>query len=217
MPCLQNRDERHAIEKNGFTRLYNKRATNVTARLILALLLASSLSGCRTSDGIQPHATIPLRRPGVLRADSHPGRAVASRPATRLEQEPLALEQAIEIALANNPQLAAAGYEVDAASAEHDVALGAILPHVSVQGGYTLYREERLIQPRRPGTSEVLGFTDQLVSGDFVLTMPLFMGGRLLNRIKAAELMTNAVRHQWCYSRSELAFNVSSVFYSMRW
>lgn len=141
--------------------------------------------------------------------------ATASDPTTQAVEGPITLAEAIAISLANNPELAAARYGVDAASAERDIAVGARLPDIRLQGGYASYRKPRLIKPRRPGPYEVLGFTDELLFGGFVLTMPLYTGGRLRNQVTAAELITQAARHQLLYSRTELAFNVSSVFYSM--
>ena len=141
--------------------------------------------------------------------------ATASDPTTQAVQGPITLAEAIEISLANNPELAAAGYGVDAASAQRDIAVGARLPEIHLEGGYAFYREPRLIKPRRPGTLEVLGFTDELLFGDFVLRVPLYTGGRLRNQVVAAELITQARWQQLLHSRTELVFNVSSVFYSM--
>ena len=141
--------------------------------------------------------------------------ATASGPTTQAVQGPITLAKAIEISLANNPTLAAAGYGVDAASAERDIAVGARLPEIRLQGGCEFYRKSRLIKPRRPGLYEVLGFTDELLSGGFVLRVPLYTGGRLRNQVIAAELITQARSQQLLYSRTELVFNVSSVFYSM--
>jgi len=143
------------------------------------------------------------------------GLAAAADPMTQAVQGPITLAHAIEISLANNPELAAARYAVNEDGAERDIAVGARLPEVRLQGGYSFYREPRLIKPRRPGTSEVLSFTDELLYGDFVLTMPLFTGGRLRNRVVATELITQARWEQLLYNRTELVFNVSSVFYSM--
>ena len=141
--------------------------------------------------------------------------ATASDPTTQALQGPITLAEAIDISLANNPDLTAARYDVDEASAQRDIAFGARLPELRLEGGYASFREPRLIKPRRPGTLEVLGFTDELLAGDFVLTVPLYTGGRLRNHVIGAELITQARCQQLLHSRTELVFNVSSVFYSM--
>ncbi len=141
--------------------------------------------------------------------------AIAADTTDRFVQGPITLEDAIEIALENNPELAAQGHDVDAAGARRDIALGKRLPEVHLRGGPEFYRKPRLIKPRRPGTYEVLSFTDQLFPGDIALTVPLFTGGRLKNQVVVAELIQQAKWRRLLYNRTELVFNVSSVFYSM--
>lgn len=183
------------------------------AQLVVLIIMAMLLPSCALNDYTKPYAGIPQQTPHTHVPASRPVNGPVDELVTL--DGPITLARAIEISLANNPDLAAAQYNVDTARAERDVAFGAILPKISMEAGYEMYREDRLIQPRRPGTSEALGFTDQLVLGDFVLSMPLFMGGRLINQIKAAELITESTRKQLLYSQTELVFNVSSVFYSM--
>ncbi|MBN1851246.1 MAG: TolC family protein [Pirellulales bacterium] len=139
----------------------------------------------------------------------------AATPMDQVADQTITLAEAIEISLANNPELAAKRYGVDAARAEYDIAVGARLPEFYLLGRYNYYRAPRLIQPRRPGTSESLAFTDELLSGDFVLTMPLYTGGQLRNQVIATDLITQAKWERLLYSRAELVFNVSSVFYAM--
>ncbi len=141
--------------------------------------------------------------------------ATAAELSMQTVQGPVTLEEAIEISLANNPELAAARYSVETASADRDIAHGARLPEIHLEGAWEFDRAPRLIQPRRPGPGDTLPFTDELFAGDIVLTVPLFTGGRLKNQVIAAELITQARCQQLLYSRTELVFNVSSVFYSM--
>jgi len=176
-------------------------------RLTAVALFVGALPGCAMLDATDPDAKIPQRAPSRY--------APVSRPTTQLIEGPLTLPKAIEISLANNPGLASARHDVDAASAQREVAFGALLPKIGLGGGYTNYRDDRLMKPRRRGTSEALQFTDELVSGDIVLAMPLYTGGRLTNQVKAADLITRSAKQQFFYSRTELVFNVSSVFYSM--
>ena len=48
-----------------------------------------------------------------------------------------------------------------------------------------------------------------------MLSMPIFTGGRLVNQVKAADLLREATLHRLARSREELVFNISSVFYSI--
>ena len=179
---------------------------------VMSILL---VSGCALLDPSVPCTKTFQHALHDYAATSRPARWPTTRRATQTEEGPLTLANAIKIALHNNPDLAAAGHGVDAAEAQCDVAVGAILPKVNLEGGYTYFREERLIKPRRPGTLNVLGFTDELITGDVVLTMPLYTGGRLRIQITAAELIARSRKQQLVRSRTELVFNVSSVFYSM--
>ena len=131
------------------------------------------------------------------------------------DQSRLTLEQCIDIALKNNPEIAKNTWNTKTAMAEKDIAQGRLWPEIGVVGGYTHYRDDRLITPRRPGGQDVLGFTDELLSGGVVLSMPLYTGGRLRNEVKATEQITRSTQYQLLRSKRELVFNVSNVFYSM--
>jgi len=174
--------------------------------LIAAAVLVAFVPACVLFDPTDPYAAIPQRALGKY--------APATRSATQPINGAITLFEAIEIALANNPELVACRYGVDAASAEHDVAIGAILPRVNVKSGYDHYLDRhRLGAPRYLG--EPRTFSDGVFSSDLVVKMPLFAGGRLISEIKATELLQAASEHQLSRSRQELVFNVSSVFYSI--
>jgi len=125
---------------------------------------------------------------------------------------PITLEEAIATALASNPGLARAAHEADAAGARRDYSIGTVLPEVGLRGGYAhTLDDQRLVQARGPGEEGV--FDDDIFSGDLVVSMPLFAGGRLISEIQARELLEAAARHRFARTQSELVFNVSSVFY----
>jgi len=130
-------------------------------------------------------------------------------------QTRLTLEQCIDIALKNNPGIAQKKWDTKTAQAEKDIAQGRLWPEIGVVGGYSHYRDDRLITPRRPGGPDALQFTDELVSGDLVLSMPLYTGGKIRNEVKATEQMVQSTQYQLLRNRRELVFNVSNIFYSM--
>jgi len=45
--------------------------------------------------------------------------------------------------------------------------------------------------------------------------MPLFTGGRIINTVRAADLLQSAAEHRLVRTREELVFNVSSTFYAI--
>jgi len=177
-----------------------------TVALILGLLAV--LPGCALMSPTDPYRPVDLYGPSARRG------AATSRPAAPSVNAVVDLSQAIEIALANNPEVAAVGWESQAAQAQRDAAFGAILPTVNVVGGYTRYLDDQRLVPAT-FNSEKGVFSDDIFSSDLVVTVPLFTGGRLISEIRAAELLQKAAEHRLARSRQELVFNVSSVFYSI--
>ncbi len=178
-------------------------------KLTAVLLSSAIISGCTILDHTDAYPPMPQQNVNKDALDP------PVKTETKSLKEPITLAHAIDIALANNPRLAASSYYVQAAKAQHDIAIGEILPKLDLVGSYSSFREDRLIKPRRPGTSEVLQFTDQLASNDIVLKMPLFMGGQLINEIRATKLLQVATEHRLARDKEELVFNISSVFYSI--
>lgn len=179
---------------------------NGWARLVMAVAGVVSLSGCALLDPTDPYA-------GLAGQAWNEGVPIV-RPPARSVEGPLTLARAIETSLANNPDLAAAGHGVEAAMAERDIAVGAVLPKVSVKGGYDYYLDRHRLGPPR-FVGERRTYSDGAFSSDLVVSMPLFAGGRLISEIKAAELLAAASEHRLARTRQELVFNVSSVFYNI--
>ncbi len=127
---------------------------------------------------------------------------------------PLSLHDCIETALANNPDIAAGIWTEKAAAAGRNEAEAQRWPWVHARGAYTHSVDNNLLKPlSRPAEPSV--FTDDVVAGDLVLAFPIFTGGRITNRIAAADLLEKAARHQLARTRDELVFNVSSLFYAI--
>jgi len=142
------------------------------------------------------------------------GGSASSLPVSRVPATPLTLRQCIEIALANNPQVAQRRWDAQVAEAQRDVAAAQRWPSLEAVGGYRRYLDDqRLVAARKP--SEVGTWSSDIFSGDLVVSMPLFAGGRIVNEIRAADLASLAARHQLARTRSEVVFNVSSAFYTI--
>lgn len=126
----------------------------------------------------------------------------------------LDLEAALEIALAHNPTLAAAGWEGEAARARRDGAAGERWPRFGVVGTYTHHLDEqRLLPVRQPGDPSVL--SRDIVSGDLVLSVPLFTGGRLGHQLRGAGLLAEAARGRALRTREEIISSLSSLFFAI--
>ena len=134
--------------------------------------------------------------------------------APKILDEDLTLDRAINIALANNPDISAGTWSIQAARAQKDIAVAQRWPHLHSVGSYASLLYDQMLVPRRsPG---VVGtFSDEIISGDLIINMPIFTGGRITNEIKAAELLWEAEEYSLNWTSKELIFNVSSVFYNI--
>jgi len=177
-------------------------------------LTVFAFSGCALVHPTNPYRTAGIQMPG---ASERP----AGLPSAKELERPLDLPLAIEIALANNPDIAATGWDVEAAQAQHDLVFGEMLPSLRAVGGYSHYNFPQRLIPKRGENAPGPFFNDQgafgrdVVSEDLVLSMPLFTGGRLINQLKAAKLLKIAANQRLARSRKELIFNVSSVFFNI--
>lgn len=127
---------------------------------------------------------------------------------------PLTLERAVSIALAYNPDVGAKSAEWEQAKAGKAGAAGAAWPTLRAVGGYTHFLDNQRVIPAR-FNGESGAFSDDLLFGDLVLSVPLFTGGQISNRIQAAELLAAAAEHRFVRTREELVFNIASLFYAI--
>jgi len=158
-----------------------------------------------------PYAPIPTAKGSGVRIPS------PSHPFPEKETAPegqLTLERSIEIALKNNPEVAATLWDVSAAGAKVDQAKAARLPALTYEGNYIKYLNSRPLWEARFNNERRL-FAKQQSRGDVLLKLPLFTGGRIINEIKAAELFRLAEQNRLSRTRDELVFNVSSTFYGI--
>lgn len=166
-----------------------------------------SFAGCALINPTNPY-------PDVTRTQVQTESRAVSRSKIDTENKSITLSDAIGIALENNPSVAAARHETDAASARHAQAFARALPKIDATGGYTHdMDDQRLIPAHYNGEPGVFG--DDIYSAEMVLTQPLFTGGRLINGISAAKLLEQAAVHRLSRTREELVFNVSSTFYTI--
>jgi outer membrane protein len=174
-------------------------------KILPMVLLLGLLNGCAPMRPTDPYA--PAGPETRYFAES----AFAHQQPVDIPESPLTRQKAVETALANNPEVAAQGWDLTAAQARRDQAFGARLPRFGIAGGYThSLDEQRLVSASKDGEPGL--FSRDLISGDLVVSMPLFTGGRLVNQVKAADLLRQAASQRLARSRKELVFNVSSVF-----
>jgi len=126
----------------------------------------------------------------------------------------LTLEEAVQLALDNNPEIAAAQWEQQAAEAQFDAAQASRWPRITAEAGTQHFNDrQRLIPARYNG--EPGDFDRDITRGDLVLTFPLFTGGRIGSEIDAANWLKQAQGKALARTREELVFAVSSAFYTL--
>lgn len=129
-------------------------------------------------------------------------------------EEALTLEQCIQVALENNPNIGARIGIVEAARAGVDEAAGQRWPSLNALGRYGHYLDpQRLVPARKPG--EAGAYSEDIFGGDLVMRMPLYTGGRITNEIKASEAVQLSTEERLERARQELVFDVSRVFFFM--
>ncbi len=126
----------------------------------------------------------------------------------------LSLDTCIAIALRNNPQLSAERWDAAAAASDITISAARRWPSLNFTGSYFHYQDDqRLVPPMGPGQATF--FTRNIVSGDLVLRLPLYAGGRIVNEIRAAELLDLAAEQRLARTREELIFSVTSTYYAI--
>jgi len=128
------------------------------------------------------------------------------------------LDEAIEFAIKNNPNIAAGQSAVEREGFGVDAAKGARLPRVDLVGGVTRSRFAQPITPISGNPLDGGGFPefDETKSDVGVqMTLPLYTGGRLTRGVRIAEIRKTIAREALGMGRSELAFNVTSAYYKI--
>lgn len=127
---------------------------------------------------------------------------------------PLTLDRCIELALKHNPDIGAGTSAVLAADAAAANRRGLRWPSVNATGGYRSYLDPLKLFPSRY-PSEPGYFTDQIISGDLVVQMPLFTGGKITSDIQVSDLLKQAAESRLTRTKEEVVFNVSSIFHAI--
>jgi len=131
-----------------------------------------------------------------------------------LPEGPLDLNRALKIAVQNNPELRARGAEVDQAQAAKEGAAGAQWPRLDAVGGYTRFLDPARVTPAHSNLP-VGAYSTDILGEDLVLSMPLYTGGQITHRIRAAEFLQAAAAGRVVRNRDELIFNVTSLYYAI--
>ena len=187
---------------------------NIVYRSACAAIAVSAMAmaGCALTRPTDPYAPVSYLRHSrmdkmVIGSSQSPVDSMAIR-------GPLTLSRAIQIALANSPEIAAVQWDATSADNRQKAVEAGRWPVLSAEAEYGHFLDaQRLIPARYNGESGV--FDRDIYRGDLVIKFPLFTGGRLTNEIGAAELLAQSEGKRLARTREELVFNLASTFYAM--
>jgi len=127
------------------------------------------------------------------------------------QEKPLTLDECIREALIHNPQLNAAAARSQALDHAADAVRASRWPRIDLSLDYSYAdRPQRLMQPSFQG--EVLLYDSDIAQAMAEVRVPLFAGGRLVARQRAAELAAAAGRCHLQGSRQDLVLNVTAAY-----
>lgn len=178
------------------------------------LIIASAimLSGCALTKPTDPYSRVLYLPPSQMnKAVIGPSQSSESLFAIK---KPLTLSGAIEVALVNNPEIAAVQWDAKTAENRQQTLQAGKWPTLSAEAVYGHFLDsQRLIPARFNGEPGV--FDKDIYSGNLVLRFPLFTGGRITNEIKASELLVKSEQKRLARTKEELVFNIASTFYAI--
>ncbi len=141
--------------------------------------------------------------------------ALACLTAAAVEKDPTArpmtLSECIQEALSHNPGLTADSARTSATGYAAEAARATRFPRLDLASDYSYSdRPQRLMQPSYQG--EVLRYDNDIAQAVAEVRVPLFAGGRLVARQRAAELAAAASRFDLFGSRQDLILNVTAAY-----
>lgn len=123
----------------------------------------------------------------------------------------MTLAECVKEALANNPGLKADAALASASGYAADAARAARFPRIDLASDYVYSdRPQRHVQPSYPG--EAIRFDNDIAQTVAEIRVPLFSGGRLVARQRAAELAAAAGQFNLQSSRQDLVLNVTAAY-----
>lgn len=134
-------------------------------------------------------------------------------------QAPFTLSDLIQLALVQNPQIAAAKEEIRVQTRGADVAKRQRFPRIDANLSYLgSFVEEKRIIPRalledRPQTLDK--FATNIGDVSVTFSVPLYTGGRLSALVAIGELATQVAENRLLQTRNDLIFNIAATYYTI--
>ncbi|MBA4418778.1 MAG: TolC family protein [Syntrophus sp. (in: bacteria)] len=127
----------------------------------------------------------------------------------------------IRYSIKNNPNLRISGKDIESQTYWIDSAKADRMPKIDLGGGLTRYRYDMPLTPivitpplGGPGT-EIPEFKRTIWDTGVSFKLPLFKGGRLYRGVKVAEMQKAIAQDHYSFTKQELIYNLSSVYYKI--
>lgn len=137
---------------------------------------------------------------------------ILSPMAIQAQERVLSLDECIKIALENNKQLLLFQEKTNNAKAKKSEAAGSYWPNISAMGAYIYNHKINTVN--FAGTEMPLGARDSYL-GKLSLTQPLFMGGKIYQSNRQADIGLQLARWDYLKQRDDLLFQVKQSFYTV--
>jgi outer membrane protein len=127
----------------------------------------------------------------------------------------------IRYALKNNPNLRISGKDIESQSYVLDSAKAERMPRIDLGGGVTRYRYDMPLTPivielpLTSGGTEIPEFKRTIWDTGFSFRLPIFKGGRLYRGVRVAEMQKAIAQDRYSFTRQDLIYNLSSVYYKI--
>jgi len=136
----------------------------------------------------------------------------ANKPAAQV----LTLESAIAEALRSNPGLQAASRQVEAARKQVNVARGQLYGELDAVLTAQHLNDAQLLRPMAgpftPALASTMPFAQDQLHVGFTYTYPLYVGGRITDQIRIAELGVDNARERLTGTRWDTIYNVTALY-----
>ncbi len=186
--------------------------------LPLLLVIVLILSGCAAFHPTEPYSALSTSRTISVIEEEANTSSLISAPftptKTELQNTPLSLDTCIQTALRNNPTLSASIWDTEAARLQKRIRAAKQWPSVQLKADYFHHQDDQRTHPPHE-QGEIPYYTTDLATAALTLQLPLYSGGRIVNEIRAAELLAKAAEHTLARTNEEVIFNVTSTYYSI--
>ena len=126
--------------------------------------------------------------------------------------EPLALKEAVQRAVSENPAVAESRLGVAASEEGVKSAWGRHLPRLSLDANYTRREDPLPYIPAQGVPTPAPHFSDEFASYNIALTLPLYQGGQIVNGVELGRVKKEIQQQALSFTRNEVIANTVNTY-----